>query len=426
MKNDELEKLLKLNVDDISPDPMTAAEKEQLKQAVLNYEPKKKQKKKKHIPLWSITTLAALLLFSVLGIRFSSTIAMAAYQVPFLEPFVKLIATDRGMKDIIEQQYVEHVVASAEKDGLKVTIQDVIADESGIMLYFESNQDNVSLQSVKTKDGDVAFTIIGESLSSEHSRQFVSSAIVELGTSVSLRNRPLVATFTSSKGEVDVPFTLKKEIHETKWYGINESIVVDHQKIFIDKVGISPLRATVRLRVDDQNSKQVLGIENLALVDENGDKWGTIENGLVSQGNIEDQITYALQSNYFHTPEHLTLEIGRIQAVPKEETAVVVDFSKEKVLKQPSYMKETLRVRSNGSVTYTTKDGKNGAMINYFMDAFDEDGKTLAIPRMRGEGNGYTTKQHFTVDYDENKPIVTLPVRSAPLYLQGSGKISLY
>lgn len=424
MKNDELEKLLKLNVDDISPEPMTAEEKEQLKRAVLAYQPQKKKKKNRAV--WGAVMFAALILFSVLGIRFSSTIAMAAYQLPFLEPFVKLVATDRGMKDIIEQQYVEHINITAEKDELKVTIQEAIADESGIILYFESNQDNVSLQSVKTKDGDVAFTIVGESLSSEHPRQVVSSAIVELGTSVSLQNRSLVATFTGKEGEVDVPFTLKKEIHETKWYVVNDSIIVDHQKIFIDKVGISPLRATVRLRVDDQNSKQILEIEKLALVDENGDKWGTIENGLVSQGDIEDEITYALQSNYFHTPEHLTLEIGRIQAVPKEETAVVVDFSKEKVLKQPSYMKETLHIRSNGSVTYTTKNGKNGATINYFKDALDEDGKMLSIPRMRGEGTEYTTKQHFTVDYDENKPIVTLPVRSAPLYLQGNGKISLY
>lgn len=80
MKNDELEKLLKLNVDDISPDPMTAEEKEQLKRAVLAYQPQKKKKKNRAV--WGAVMFAALVLFCARH-SFSSTIAMAAYQLPF-------------------------------------------------------------------------------------------------------------------------------------------------------------------------------------------------------------------------------------------------------------------------------------------------------------------------------------------------------
>lgn len=72
---------------------------------------------------------------------------------------------------------------------------------------------------------------------------------------------------------------------------------------------------------------QILEIGSLKLVDETGEEWGRIINGIVGSGSVRDtEFSIYMQSNYFREPKSLTVEIDEVRALPKGKDSFEIDL----------------------------------------------------------------------------------------------------
>lgn len=110
-------------------------------------------------------------------------------------------------------------------------------------------------------------------------------------------------------------FELRKPIQEKKTYKLNKKVTIEGQKITFLDATIYPIRIAVHVKMDPNNSKKLLNFDDLRLVDENGETWNKIANGVTASKISDDEAIYYLQSNYFREPKELYLVLNKIQAV---------------------------------------------------------------------------------------------------------------
>lgn len=148
----EEQELLKLN-DKLqaaaSPDDMELYIRNGIKLGI-----KRKQKNK----IKFLANAAAILILAAFltSIRISPVFAAYIEKIPGLEYIVKVINYDKGINSIVENNFVQHINASVEKEGIRVTIKDMIIDNSKAIIFYEiknkSNYKNIQLTSINIKD----------------------------------------------------------------------------------------------------------------------------------------------------------------------------------------------------------------------------------------------------------------------------------
>ena len=98
------------------------------------------------------------------------------------------------------------------------------------------------------------------------------------------------------------------------------------------------------IEVAKDNTMQLLALDDVAIMTESGERRESIRNDISTDGNIRDgKFTLYLQSNYFDDPASLTVMIGAVQAVPKGEDFIEVDFGTKEILTKPTYFKGTFQ-----------------------------------------------------------------------------------
>jgi Family of unknown function (DUF5643)/Domain of unknown function (DUF4179) len=320
---------------------------ESLDQAILSGFNKAKTEERKSIrkkrSIYSFIAAALLLIGLFSSIRISPVFASYISEIPGMEKIVELIRDDKGRLAAVENKYYQELGVSSEvKDGVKITLDGTIADEMGIVLYYtlhsEEKQKSMMVEKVKlrTKDGtalDIASISYGFPHESEEGKHSYSGEI-EYYFEAPLTAKDYVIDIEVSGKEFSLPFTLN-DFKKKKEYSINKTLALEGQKINVEKVIVYPLRIAVYLEADASNDKQILHLEDLRIVDEKGEVWGKITNGVTASGSYDEKQKIYLQSNYFHEPKELYLLLNKAQAVNKEDIYVVVDPKQNKILKQP-------------------------------------------------------------------------------------------
>src|SRR5690606_4684952 len=201
------------------------------------------------------------------------------------------------------------------KNGLELTLKGVIADESGMIIYYRvaANDpellDSVDLRGISLlhggkemgtgfsysffhQDGDLA---IEDEIRVHGEKEFEYSRSMQF---------ELELKFTDEHETVmSIPFELKQPIAETKSYPIAKEVVINDQKIWSDELNISPLRAELKLRADESNSMRLLSVRSLELIDEHGEQWGAASGGVISMGTFDEKgYSLYIESNYFRDP----------------------------------------------------------------------------------------------------------------------------
>jgi hypothetical protein len=305
-------------------------------------------KKKKRYSSMKWGSLAASLFIVILltSIRVSPTFAGYISNIPGLEKVVELVRFDKGLISAIENDFYQEINASREHDGIKITIDGAIVDEQKMVLFYtlESDQniksvfpDKISLQDENGKDiekigvsyGGFQDLIKGEPVSNTLDFHFEEQNLQE-SLILSVKLSDIDSTW-------DIPFT----IDQSKYQGmkeeivLNETVSIEGQKITFEQVTILPTRVAVELKYDKSNTKQIFAFEDLRLVDENGERWNGISNGVSASIPSDNERIIYLQSNYFKKPKELYLEFSSVRALDKGELEVVVDTASNELLKAP-------------------------------------------------------------------------------------------
>lgn len=343
---------------------------------------KREKRKKKRIVSVAIVFLCCLsLLFSI---RVSPTIASQIAKIPGFQAIVSAVARDKGIKDIVDNNYYEEINATQTKNDLSLTLQGVIADHSGFVLYYDANAPfELFLEKVQLFQGEDEIEC-GCSFTHNASNQTNISSSVEFGFSepIAYTSKNFKAIFhfnDKEKGniKITIPFSLQNEIAQEKVFNANRTIDVQGQKLTIKQIRRTPLKLALDIEVEEENTMQILALEDIAVMTESGERRETDRNrSSIYRNNSDGKFTVYLQSNYFDDPESLTVMIGAVQAVPKGEDFIEVDFGTQKIISKPDYLNWDISIEQQ-SLIIAAKKWDNRERHMFFQNALKEDGTVL-------------------------------------------------
>src|SRR5690625_155779 len=280
----------------------------------------------------------------------------------------ELLNDNKGLKDAINHEYYQEINVSENIDGMEVTFNGAIVDEKSFVLFYDIRTNEKFLE-VDMNDLEVtdeqgneidwsSFSYGTPNYTEKGAKQFDGK--IEMSSTEKLPTFDFIATFTLKGKPVDgvfnnhentfkIPFSLdKKQIASKKVYEIGDTIEVEGQKVTFEQVEIYPIRAELFIHIDENNTKELLDFPDLKIVDERGEEWGKIVNGVTATfPEDKEQIIYLL-SNYFKEPAELYVVLSDIQAIDKTEQDVVVDLEKEEIVQQP-ISKKLISFKVNGN-----------------------------------------------------------------------------
>lgn len=359
--------------------------KEQLQQIRMDVLRKVQREKRTKKRMASVAIVFLCCLSLLLSIRVSPTVASYVAKIPGLDAIVSAVVRDKGIKDIVEHKYYEEINKTQTKDGLSLTLQGVIADQSGFVLYYDADASfELNLEEVQLFQGDdeikcgCSFTMGGGN------QAFISSSVeYSFSEPMAYTSRDFTAVFRfkdKNQGEIEmtIPFSLQNEIAEEKVFIANRTVEVEGQKFTITKIRRTPLKLALDIEVDKANTMQILALDDIAVVTESGERRESIRSSRSMNGDIRDgKYTLYLQSNYFDNPQSLTVLIGAVQAVPKGEDFIEVDFGRQEVLSKPDFLDWDISVEQQ-SLKTAAKNWDGRIRHIFYRSGLKADGTTLA------------------------------------------------
>ncbi|MEB2301151.1 DUF4179 domain-containing protein [Lysinibacillus xylanilyticus] len=362
--------------------------KEKLQQVRMDMFCKVQREKRANKRIVSVAIASLFCLSLLFSIRVSPTIAGQVAKIPGFQTIVSAVVRDKGIKDIVDNDYYEEINVTQSKKGLSLTLQGVIADNSGLILYYDADasfdMSELHLEGVQLFQGDDKIKD-GSSFTSHQSNQIRISSSVDFSFSepFAYDSKDFKAVFhfyEKDRGniEISVPFSLQNEIAKEKTFTANRTVNVDGQKFTITEIRRSPLRMAIDIELDEANTMRILALDNIAVETEDGERREeVVKNGLSLGKNSRDgKFTLNLQSNYFHDSDSLKLLIGAVHAVPKGEDFIEVDFGTKEVLTKPDYLDWDISVTQQ-SVSVAAKKWDDRRAHSFLNDAVKADGTTL-------------------------------------------------
>ncbi|MGD6857130.1 DUF4179 domain-containing protein [Bacillus infantis] len=417
---------------------------EQLEQAIMKgfQQAKAASPKKRFIKRsWLPGIAAALLLLGFLtSIRVSPAFAHYVAEMPGMEKLVDLIRYDKGWISAVENDYMQPLGISQEKNGIRLTLDGAIRDERGLVVFYTVQSEEKQVlhtNSIHITGGDgeelpVSFSGSGDSSYTDEPVKSVN------GTADYLFSEDLKGKEFKAEAEVktaegietfDIDFTVEGPKVKKKIYPLNETVSIEGQKIFFKDIAIYPLRVAIHVSFDPENSMKIFALDDLRLVDENGEAWSGIANGVTSQDIKENEKIIYLQSNYFKEPKELYLVLNKVMAVDKEDAEVVINTETKEIVKQPKGDKLSGLVLEGGSLSFQVRAEKE---YNHqlFTTAKDAEGRELDGGSSFYRSGGDGLYKEFGVSLSEADPAnyknpISLELSAFPSWIEGEVKIKL-
>ncbi|WP_391207013.1 DUF4179 domain-containing protein [Psychrobacillus sp. L4] len=346
---------------------------------------------------WSVVVAAILLISFVTSINVSPAFANKVASIPGLDRIVALIQQDKGLVAAIENDFYQPINASQTKNGVTVTLDGVIADYKGIVIFYSvhSNVKNrpleikyLKLMNEKYGDLPVHDTTFWSSnppinedkvFSSMMTLEYMENHIVGNGNllwTIGLKNETKVEYF-------QIPFKFTKSSVVSKTIALNKEVTIEGQRIVVEKVTINPIRAEVKLKIDPNNSKKIFSFDNLKFTNDTGDEWIFNNGGTSFRILDETEWTITSQSPYFNNSDKLKLVFGKIGAIDKDDAFILIDTESKKFLKQPAES-----VFSNLEV--------ENSKVSFIMDVTGEYNLLVSSSFLDNEGKEFFIKYDYT------------------------------
>ena len=355
---------------------------EQLKQdrvqAIQTFNQQKKREKIKVATVSMAFSIAALFfIFLTLGST-STTVSSYISKIPGFKPIASLMEKDKGVQDIIENEYFQPIDGGIKVNGIDVKLLGVIADETNMIIAYEAvSEDNKKIRPTDfsvLQNGEVMQASISYGWGFEED-EFIQDIIAissDKPIAYEISEFEFILSFQSDIiTKVEIPFTVKHPVLQTKIININEYISFEGQRILVKSMEVSPIRTEIQFAVDENNDMQILQLGYIELIDESGETWGKIQNGLTSRGSPRDgEFSYFIQSHYFRSPETLLLKVGDVHALPKGKDSFIVDVMNERITNAEHLDLWNISVRQNELlIQQSQKSIINSEMVSEFIDA---------------------------------------------------------
>lgn len=341
---------------------------------------------------WSIGIVAVLLISFITSVNVSPAFANKIASIPGMERIVELIKQDSGLTAAIENDFYQPLNLSQKKGGITVTLDGVIADEKGMVIFYtvQSKKKNLPLEIDYLKlnneyNGNLPAsdtTFWSSAPPTIEDNVFSSMMTLETYENHIFWDGKLLWSIGLESGdkveEFQIPFKFKKADVVSKTFDLNKEVTIEGQRIIVERVTINPIRAEVKLKIDPNNSKGIFSFRNLKFINDIGDEW-ILNNRGTAFGSIDgSEWTITLQSPYFNNSDSLKLVFGKIAAMDKDDTFILIDTESKKFLKQPANSIFTNLEVENNKVRFIM-DVKGDYTMLVSSSFLDNDGKEFFI-----------------------------------------------
>ncbi|ODA42360.1 DUF4179 domain-containing protein [Desulfosporosinus sp. BG] len=319
-----------------------------------------KVQKARQFRKWSTLVACLLLVVLITVVRVSPAVAAVLHQIPGLGYIVELINYDKGLQSAVENDLFQPLGVSDEQEGVVFTVDGIVMDKSSLVIFYtvenKRGQGLVDLSEAKLFDemGEPLKEVSIVSYASSNADQdgdgkvhsqinvnFSDLTVIPNNLSVKVQLRKIIqdkypqpSDTLSSTWKVIIPVDKNKFTDMKKVYEVNQSVVIEGQKVTFEKVTVYPTRMILNVSYAPANSKKIFAFDDLVLVDEKGQEWGRM-NGVTGSRPDENHEILFFQSNYFTGPKKLFLRGKSIRALNKEELSVTLDLERERILKAP-------------------------------------------------------------------------------------------
>ncbi|SHI94206.1 protein of unknown function [Clostridium amylolyticum] len=420
------------------------------------------KKKKRRAKMRMYTSVVALFTFIMLitSIRISPAFAYYVSKVPGFNYIVKLINYDKGIKDAVDNNFVEQINASQEHDDIVFTIKDIIIDNSKAIIFYSIenkgdhrfvNLHNMSFKDEKEDESTIAGSGWSYFINKDMNiyKKLEESVEIDFNEKSQIPETLLISIkLKESKGEGYsensaelLPYTWDFKIHidkkkfedMSKRYTLNKNIEIEGQRIIFKALTITPTRMALEIEYDKNNTKKILGFDDIEIVDENGENRSTIING-ISGTKIDDynEIIY-FQSNYFADPKELYIKGSSIRALDKDKCTVEIDIENNKLLKAPddkfilnSVNKGDKELILDYKVISNDPKDKDNHYNSFHNGIKDSNGKIYQEHRGTSSSSSSvsSTTSYITIDSKIKSPIY-LNISNYPAWIKGDFKIKV-
>lgn len=360
------------------------------------FEKAKKEQALKRIKIikrssWSLVIAALLLISFVTSISVSPVFANKVATIPGLDRIVALIQQDRGLTAAVENDFYQPINLSQEKNGITVILDGVIADKKGMVVFYSVHSKEVDLSTLELKylqllsgmNTRYRFGLgnYGMNLTPKEGTNFYSG--VQTIEKVLFSKDPSWGIGIKNGDKIEhfnIPFTYKLIDVENKNIVVDKEVTIEGQRFKIKQLIVNPIRTTIKLEEDPNNSKKLLArtFDELKLVDETGRAWSAMPGNsfkVLPKGDVWE--VPLMESFYFHDPKELTLTFGKVAAMEKSEAYILIDTDAKEFLEQPSKsIFSNLQVKDNrvSFIVQVDKEyDKNLVHFNKFIDAKEKE-----------------------------------------------------
>ncbi|OXM13873.1 DUF4179 domain-containing protein [Paenibacillus herberti] len=295
-------------------------------------------RRRKRLSLGIAAALICLLVATAGAAKVSPAFAEALQRIPSLGIFLKLINEDTALLSSIDQDLLQPVGQTVEKEGKRLTVEALIADDRRLVIFYSTNMSG-------GYDGGLRFDLydehgksLGGALTTDHvftdNAQLQSSGnedyidlLLDHGEKMPSKVR-FLALQNGTTLEFDLVIDLDRFAGMMRNYEINQTIEIDGQKLHVVRARQSPLILELIVRKDKTNTKEIPGFVNLRLQDDSGRSWSS---GITFIG---DEMSLFFKNGYFQKPKRLTLLADGLFMFQKGQK-VVVDLEKNIMLEAP-------------------------------------------------------------------------------------------
>lgn len=414
-------------------------------------------RRKQRIRIKYIVNAAAILIIAVFltSIRIFPVFAAYVESIPGLEYIVKLVNYDKGIKDIVNNNFVRHVNASDEKEGIKVTIKDMIIDNSRAIIFYQienkSTYKNIDIDDLKIKNEkgeevkEISFSW-GSVPEDMHVNKEPENSIELNFTDKTILPEKFILDFklradgpTADKNIIlspswsfEIPTDKGKFKDMEKTYVLNQTAQIQGQKILFKTAKVTPTRIAVDIEYDRNNTKKILRFDDICIVNEKGEKWATIMNGFSGTRLDDDHEVLYFQSNYFSASKQLYITGTRIRAVDKTKSVVEVDIKNNNLINAPDdklKLESITEGSSETSIKFSLAADKK-LDKNYSYDLFysiykDSDGKSINSKSSSCSAGGNGPQIIGYIVPNNAKFPIYLTLDDYPARIKGSFKIKI-
>jgi len=266
---------------------------------------------------WRMAVAAASMLVLLTGFaRISPAFAALLKEIPGMSGFVELISSDPSLTSALDNEYIQPVNRSDERNGYRLTVSGIIADSQRMVVLYSTEggaeHSKQSFADFKLTDGegnDIEAMITTSHVFPDSNQPPSNGPVqdyidVQLGPGVEM---PQTVNFRLKMGPewlgvtFDVDHSRFAELEET--ISIQKEIAVGGQRVTVTEATITPLQVSVAFESDPANDKRLIDFIDLELVDEQGRTYSTP----AGIGDLDNKLTRHFHSSYFHKPKELTL-----------------------------------------------------------------------------------------------------------------------